>query len=78
MGDVARLAGVSPQTVSRVVNAHDYVGGETRERVDLRVSGRRKQGILREGAGGAEEGDSRCHGRGRLRRGARRLARHAR
>jgi DNA-binding LacI/PurR family transcriptional regulator len=33
MGDVARLAGVSPQTVSRVVNANDYVGGETRERV---------------------------------------------
>jgi DNA-binding LacI/PurR family transcriptional regulator len=33
MGDVARLAGVSPQTVSRVVNARGYVGGLTRERV---------------------------------------------
>ena len=33
MGDVAKLAGVSQQTVSRVVNAHDYVGGHTRERV---------------------------------------------
>ena len=33
MGDVAKLARVSQQTVSRVVNAHDYVGEETRERV---------------------------------------------
>jgi DNA-binding LacI/PurR family transcriptional regulator len=33
MGDVARLAGVSQQTVSRVVNANDYVGVATRERV---------------------------------------------
>ena len=33
MGDVAKLAGVSPQTVSRVVNAREYVGGNTRERV---------------------------------------------
>ncbi|MEO8690968.1 MAG: LacI family DNA-binding transcriptional regulator, partial [Solirubrobacteraceae bacterium] len=33
MGDVAKLAGVSPQTVSRVVNAREYVGGDTRERV---------------------------------------------
>ena len=33
MGDVAELAGVSQQTVSRVVNAHGYVGGHTRERV---------------------------------------------
>src|SRR3954466_10065270 len=32
MGDVARLAGVSQQTVSRVVNANDYVGVATRER----------------------------------------------
>ena len=33
MGDVAKLARVSQQTVSRVVNAHDYVGEQTRERV---------------------------------------------
>jgi DNA-binding LacI/PurR family transcriptional regulator len=33
MGDVAKLAQVSPQTVSRVVNAREYVGGDTRERV---------------------------------------------
>ena len=33
MGDVAELAGVSQQTVSRVVNSHEYVGGDTRERV---------------------------------------------
>ena len=33
MGDVAELAGVSPQTVSRVVNAHAYVGDQTRDRV---------------------------------------------
>ena len=33
MGDVAKLAGVSQQTVSRVVNAREYVGGHTRERV---------------------------------------------
>src|SRR5215207_10081083 len=33
MGDVAELAGVSQQTVSRVVNAREYVGGHTRERV---------------------------------------------
>ena len=33
MGDVAELAGVSQQTVSRVVNSHEYVGGHTRERV---------------------------------------------
>ena len=33
MGDVAKLAGVSQQTVSRVVNAREYVGGDTRERV---------------------------------------------
>jgi DNA-binding LacI/PurR family transcriptional regulator len=32
-GDVATLAGVSQQTVSRVVNAREYVGGHTRERV---------------------------------------------
>src|SRR5215218_9385800 len=33
MGDVATLAGVSQQTVSRVVNARGYVGGLNRERV---------------------------------------------
>jgi DNA-binding LacI/PurR family transcriptional regulator len=33
MGDVAKLAGVSQQTVSRVVNSREYVGGDTRERV---------------------------------------------
>lgn len=33
MGDVARLADVSQQTVSRVVNERGYVGGRTRERV---------------------------------------------
>lgn len=34
MEDVAREAGVSGQTVSRVVNARGYVGAETRERVE--------------------------------------------
>ncbi|MHA6757424.1 LacI family DNA-binding transcriptional regulator [Streptacidiphilus sp. PAMC 29251] len=33
MADVARVAGVSPQTVSRVSNGHDTVIEETRERV---------------------------------------------
>ena len=33
MGDVAKLVGVSQQTVSRVVNAREYVSGHTRERV---------------------------------------------
>ncbi|WP_374196597.1 LacI family DNA-binding transcriptional regulator, partial [Microbacterium sp. BF1] len=33
MEDVAREAGVSGQTVSRVVNARGYVGAATRERV---------------------------------------------
>lgn len=34
MEDVARAAGVSGQTVSRVVNARGYVGAATRERVE--------------------------------------------
>jgi DNA-binding LacI/PurR family transcriptional regulator len=34
MEDVAREAGVSGQTVSRVVNARGYVGAATRERVE--------------------------------------------
>lgn len=33
MDDVAQLAGVSSQTVSRVVNQHPYVSDETRQRV---------------------------------------------
>jgi LacI family transcriptional regulator len=32
--DVAKRAGVSPITVSRVINDHDYVSKETRERVE--------------------------------------------
>jgi hypothetical protein len=32
-GDVAKLAGVSQQTVSRVVNARDFVGWAPRERL---------------------------------------------
>ncbi|PSL06848.1 LacI family transcriptional regulator [Haloactinopolyspora alba] len=34
MADVAKLAGVSGQTVSRVVNGHDRVTAETRDRVE--------------------------------------------
>jgi DNA-binding LacI/PurR family transcriptional regulator len=33
LGDVAHMAGVSAQTVSRVVNNHPYVSDETRQRV---------------------------------------------
>ena len=37
MADVARLAGVSHQTVSRVVNGHDSLRPETRERVEAAI-----------------------------------------
>ena len=35
--DVAKLAGVAPITVSRVINNSDYVKQETRERVEAAV-----------------------------------------
>lgn len=38
MADVARLAGVSHQTVSRVVNGHDNLRPATRERVEAAIS----------------------------------------
>jgi DNA-binding LacI/PurR family transcriptional regulator len=38
MIDVARLAGVSQQTVSRVVNGHSNVGPDVRERVERAIS----------------------------------------
>ena len=38
MEDVARLAGVSHQTVSRVINGHASIRPETRERVAARRS----------------------------------------
>ena len=37
MADVARLAGVSQQTVSRVINQHPIVSPETRRRVEVAI-----------------------------------------
>jgi DNA-binding LacI/PurR family transcriptional regulator len=49
MGDVARLAGVSHQTVSRVLNAHAHIRPETRERVERAIEqlGYRPNGAAR-------------------------------
>lgn len=38
MGDVARLAGVSHQTVSRVVNGHPHIRPATREKVEQAIA----------------------------------------
>lgn len=38
MRDVARLAGVSHQTVSRVINGHPNVAPQTRERVEQAIA----------------------------------------
>lgn len=38
MGDVARLAGVSHQTVSRVINGHPYIRPSTRESVERAIA----------------------------------------
>ncbi|MGJ3190284.1 LacI family DNA-binding transcriptional regulator [Paenarthrobacter nitroguajacolicus] len=38
MGDVAKLAGVSHQTVSRVLNHHPNVSGKTKERVESAIA----------------------------------------
>jgi DNA-binding LacI/PurR family transcriptional regulator len=38
MGDVAKMAGVSHQTVSRVLNNHPNVSGQTKERVESAIA----------------------------------------
>ncbi|RMF45360.1 MAG: LacI family transcriptional regulator, partial [Anaerolineae bacterium] len=52
--DVARLAGVSHQTVSRVINGSDSVAPETRQRVEAAIAelGYRPNAIARSMARG--------------------------